>query len=155
MSCDDISLDVITISSWISADEAKRKRRCDVSCNFPNNDGAIKARTKIPAPAGRGRNLVLKACGDGGQNKTGQRSFLSMQEAGLVEVSGLSSHERFLCRLTISSLNLLRVIAEQEGCPIEDLNAGRVCDWFLKDKLKREQNLESAVLQWDDSQFQL
>ncbi|KZV54975.1 fasciclin-like arabinogalactan protein 8 [Dorcoceras hygrometricum] len=31
MSCDDISLDVITISSWLSADEAKRKRRCDVS----------------------------------------------------------------------------------------------------------------------------
>ncbi|KZV57457.1 kinesin-4-like [Dorcoceras hygrometricum] len=32
MSCDDISLDVITISRWISADEAKRKklkrRRC-------------------------------------------------------------------------------------------------------------------------------
>ncbi|KZV27013.1 low-temperature-induced cysteine protein-like [Dorcoceras hygrometricum] len=30
MSCDGISLDIITISSWISADEAKRKRRCDV-----------------------------------------------------------------------------------------------------------------------------
>ncbi|KZV35276.1 hypothetical protein F511_40808 [Dorcoceras hygrometricum] len=30
MSCDDISLDVITISSCLSADEAKRKRRCDV-----------------------------------------------------------------------------------------------------------------------------
>ncbi|KZV49674.1 hypothetical protein F511_22630 [Dorcoceras hygrometricum] len=30
MSCDDISLDVITISSWLSADEAKRKRRGDV-----------------------------------------------------------------------------------------------------------------------------
>ncbi|KZV23616.1 hypothetical protein F511_24025 [Dorcoceras hygrometricum] len=26
MSCDDISLDVITISSWLSADEAKRKK---------------------------------------------------------------------------------------------------------------------------------
>ncbi|KZV20664.1 hypothetical protein F511_31163 [Dorcoceras hygrometricum] len=31
MSCDDINLDVITISSWLSADEAKRKRRCDVT----------------------------------------------------------------------------------------------------------------------------
>ena len=55
----------------------------------------------------------------------------------------------------ISSLNLLRVISEQEGCPIEELNAGKVCDWFMKDKLKREQNLDSAVLQWDDSDFQL
>ncbi|KZV19872.1 hypothetical protein F511_33254 [Dorcoceras hygrometricum] len=26
MSCDDISLDVITISSWLSTDEAKRER---------------------------------------------------------------------------------------------------------------------------------
>ncbi|KZV15688.1 U-box domain-containing protein 50 [Dorcoceras hygrometricum] len=30
MSCDDISLDVITISSWLSADEAKRERLCVV-----------------------------------------------------------------------------------------------------------------------------
>jgi len=54
----------------------------------------------------------------------------------------------------ISSLNLLRVVSEQEACTIEELNAGRVCDWFLKDKLKREQNIESAVLQWDDSELQ-
>ncbi|KZV43874.1 archaeal ATPase [Dorcoceras hygrometricum] len=31
MSCDDISLDVITISSWLSADEVKRKSWSDVS----------------------------------------------------------------------------------------------------------------------------
>ncbi|KZV35696.1 hypothetical protein F511_33627 [Dorcoceras hygrometricum] len=30
MSCDDISLDVITISRWLSADEAKRERGSDV-----------------------------------------------------------------------------------------------------------------------------
>uniref|UniRef100_A0A0D9WA26 Uncharacterized protein n=1 Tax=Leersia perrieri TaxID=77586 RepID=A0A0D9WA26_9ORYZ len=89
--------------------------------------------------------------GDGEQEE--KRTFLSLEEAGLVEMSGLSTHERFLCRLTISSLNLLRVISEQEGVPIEELNAGRVCDWFLKDKLKREQNLGSAVLQWDDPGF--
>ncbi|KZT75992.1 hypothetical protein F511_46984 [Dorcoceras hygrometricum] len=34
MSCDDISLDVITISSWLSADEERRKRRCDVALKF-------------------------------------------------------------------------------------------------------------------------
>ncbi|CAD6262099.1 unnamed protein product [Miscanthus lutarioriparius] len=82
-----------------------------------------------------------------------KRTFLSLEEAGLVEMSGLGTHERFLCRLTISSLNLLRVISEQEGVPIEELNAGRVCDWFLKDKLKREQNVGTAVLQWDDPGF--
>ena len=99
------------------------------------------------------RGCGVQQQGEGG-NKSERRSFLSLEEAGLVEVSGMSSHERFLCRLTISSLNLLRVISEQEGCSIEELNAGRVCDWFLKDKLKREQNTESAVLQWDDSEIQ-
>ncbi|XP_039048060.1 uncharacterized protein LOC120188727 [Hibiscus syriacus] len=103
------------------------------------------------------RKLVIRGCsnGQGGEDskKTERRSFLSLEEAGLVEISGLSTHERFLCRLTISSLNLLRVISEQEGCSIEELNAGRVCDWFVKDKLKREQDIDSAVLQWDESEF--
>ncbi|CAL9098706.1 uncharacterized protein LOC135639096 isoform X1 [Musa acuminata AAA Group] len=100
----------------------------------------------------RGR-LVVKACQEEEQ-KSQRRSFLSLEEAGLVEMSGLNTHERFLCRLTISSLNLLRVISAQEGVPIEELNAGRLCDWFLKDKLKREQDLGSAVIQWDDSDSQ-
>ncbi|KAJ8534912.1 hypothetical protein K7X08_016640 [Anisodus acutangulus] len=110
------------------------------------------------------QGLSVRASSEEKQSE--RRSFLTIEEAGLVEVSGLSTHERFLCRLTvhyefslctltISSLNLLRVIAEQEGCSIEELNAGRVCDWFLKDKLKREQSLDSAVLQWDESDFQL
>ncbi|KAK6154681.1 hypothetical protein DH2020_008929 [Rehmannia glutinosa] len=112
---------------------------------------------RVNISAGRRIKFAVKAgsAGAGGEKKTERRSFLTLEEAGLVEISGLSTHERFLCRLTISSLNLLRVIAEQEGCTIEDLNAGKVCDWFLKDKLKREQNLESAVLQWDDSEFML
>ncbi|XP_044334870.1 uncharacterized protein [Triticum aestivum] len=75
--------------------------------------------------------------GEKKQQEKEKRTFLSLEEAGLVEMSGLSTHERFLCRLT-------------EGVAIEELNAGRVCDWFLKDKLKREQNLDTAVLQWDD-----
>ncbi|XP_010905553.1 uncharacterized protein [Elaeis guineensis] len=87
----------------------------------------------------KSRKLVVKGC-QGEEKKSQKRSFLSLEEAGLVEISGLSTHERFLCRLT-------------EGVPIEELNAGRICDWYLKDKLKREQDAESAVLQWDDSDF--
>lgn len=118
------------------------------------------ARKNKFAPMGTSRRklkpAVLRASNtDTGGSQGEKRSFLSIEEAGMVEMSGLISHEKFLCRLTISSLNLLRVIAEQEGCSIEELNAGRVCDWFLKDKLKREQNLDSAVLQWDESNFQL
>ncbi|XWS12745.1 hypothetical protein CRYUN_Cryun37aG0116800 [Craigia yunnanensis] len=77
------------------------------------------------------RKLVIRGCSSPGEGekKTERRSFLSLEEAGLVEISGLSTHERFLCRLTISSLNLLRVISEQEGCSIEELNAGRHFSW--------------------------
>ncbi|KAL9159609.1 hypothetical protein ABFS82_08G145700 [Erythranthe guttata] len=120
------------------------------------SSNTYRAQMPITFSAVRGRNLVVKSGIDGGgEKKTERRSFLTLEEAGLVEITGLSTHERFLCRLTISSLNLLRVISEQEGCTIEELNAGKVCDWFLKDKLKREQNLDSAVLQWDDSQFMM
>ncbi|KAI4299274.1 hypothetical protein L6164_032749 [Bauhinia variegata] len=123
----------------------------------PSRLGSFRrAQTKAIAPrkiAYRGK-LKCSSEQEGEKKKSEKRTFLTLEEAGLVEISGLSPHERFLCRLTISSLNLLRVISEQEGCSIEELNAGRVCDWFLKDKLKGEQNVESAVLQWDDSEFQ-
>ncbi|KAG4945527.1 hypothetical protein AAZX31_15G064800 [Glycine max] len=112
----------------------------------------ISTQTCLIAPRKTSRRIQVKC--SGAENKGERRTFLTLEEAGLVEISGLSTHERFLCRLTISSLNLLRVISEQEGCPIEELNAAKICDWFLKDKLKREQNLGSAVLQWDDSEFQ-
>ncbi|GJW61947.1 hypothetical protein Tco_0111282 [Tanacetum coccineum] len=112
--------------------------------------------SNINVKAHRRTKLALRASVDGQEEKktSERRSFLSLEEAGLVEMSGLSSHEGFLCRLTISSLNLLRVIAEQEECTIEELNAGRVCDWFVKDKLKREQNLD-CVLEWNESDFVL
>ncbi|TVU32346.1 hypothetical protein EJB05_24071 [Eragrostis curvula] len=121
---------------------------------------AIEGRREHKGTGATSRLVVRRRCQEEGKQqqqggeKEGQRkTFLTLEEAGLVEMSGLSTHERFLCRLTISSLNLLRVISEQEGVPIEELNAGRVCDWFVKDKLKREQNLGTAVLQWDDPGF--
>lgn len=53
----------------------------------------------------RRRKFNVKSCiGQGeGENKkqTERRSFLTLEEAGLVEISGLSSHEKFLCRLTV------------------------------------------------------
>ncbi|KAK6917452.1 hypothetical protein RJ641_018203 [Dillenia turbinata] len=128
--------------------------------NFLSNPSKLTNPSKIQSNFAaesikRRRKLSIRLCSAKGEHKkTERQSFLTLEEAGLVEISGLSTHERFLCRLTISSLNLLRVISEQEGCTIEELNAGRICDWFLKDKLKREQDLGSAVLQWDDSEIQ-
>jgi len=36
------------------------------------------------------------------ENQGERQVFLTMEEAGLVEISGLSTHERFLCRLTVT-----------------------------------------------------
>jgi hypothetical protein len=48
------------------------------------------------------RKLAVRGCsGQEGEKKTEKRTFLSLEEAGLVEISGLDTHERFLCRLTV------------------------------------------------------
>ncbi|MCO5571356.1 hypothetical protein L7F22_025094 [Adiantum nelumboides] len=94
----------------------------------------------------RGQMHVCKVSGPGSAKGT-KETFLTLEEAGLIELSSLENHERFLCRLTVSSLNLLRIIAKQEGKTIEELNAGVICDWFQKDKAKGETD-DSATLQW-------
>eukprot|EP00976_Prorocentrum_cordatum_P097500 1191017-Prorocentrum_minimum.AAC.5 len=99
---------------------------------------------------------------------------MTFEEAGLIDfATGLDMHEKFLARLTVrddriqhsftptasylslwliwhvvSSLNLLRIIAEEEKCSIEELNAGRVADWFTKDVERKNNNPEDAVLKW-------
>eukprot|EP00963_Diacronema_lutheri_P001554 scaffold102_cov340-Pavlova_lutheri.AAC.11 len=75
-------------------------------------------------------------------------TYLTVEEAGIVEMGALDMHEKFLARLTISSLNLLRKVAEEEGCSIEELNAGKVVDWFAADKKKRDDDPDSATLHW-------
>ncbi|KZV38194.1 hypothetical protein F511_14391 [Dorcoceras hygrometricum] len=50
LSCDDISLDVITISRWISADDAKRKR-----------EATRKIQQVACMPDARGSDVVLEA----------------------------------------------------------------------------------------------
>lgn len=62
-------------------------------------------KTPITISAGRRRKLAVKSTSDGGgENNSERRSFLTLEEAGLVEISGLSTHERFLCRLTVQFL---------------------------------------------------
>uniref|UniRef100_A0A7S0WMR7 Uncharacterized protein n=1 Tax=Pyramimonas obovata TaxID=1411642 RepID=A0A7S0WMR7_9CHLO len=85
----------------------------------------------------------------GGEEPSGPASFLTFEEAGLIDFAqGLDMHEKFLARLTVSSLNLLRIIAEEEKCSIEELNAGKVADWFTKDVERKNTSPEDAVLKW-------
>lgn len=75
--------------------------------------------------------------------------FLTTEESADVDKALLSTHEKFLTRLTISSLRLLKHIAADAGVTVEDLTHQQVIDWFEKDsKIRREQGVEAAFLKW-------
>lgn len=75
--------------------------------------------------------------------------FLTVEESSKVDAALLSSPEKFLTRLTISSLRLLQIIAQAYEVPIEELTPQQIIDWFEKDsKIRREEGIEAAVLKW-------
>lgn len=75
--------------------------------------------------------------------------FLTPEESNAVDAALLASHEKFLTRLTISSLKLLKHIAQDTGVGMEDLTPQQVIAWFEKDgKIRREQGVEAAFLKW-------
>jgi hypothetical protein len=75
--------------------------------------------------------------------------FLTSEESADVDKALLSSSEKFLTRLTISSLRLLKQIANDTCVTIEELTHQQVIDWFERDgKIRREQGIEAAFLKW-------
>lgn len=75
--------------------------------------------------------------------------FLTLEESADVDKALLSSHEKFLTRLTISSLRLLKQIAKDTDVTLEELTHQQVIDWFEKDgKIRREQGVEASFLKW-------
>lgn len=75
--------------------------------------------------------------------------FLTPEESADVDKALLSSSEKFLTRLTISSLRLLKQISKDTGVTIEELTHQQVIDWFERDgKIRREQGVEVAFLKW-------
>jgi len=75
--------------------------------------------------------------------------FLNLEESAQVDAALLSSPEKFLTRLTISSLRILQHIAQEYKIPIEDLTTKQIIAWFEKDaKIRREEGVEAAYLKW-------
>ncbi|PMB52981.1 hypothetical protein CEN39_06855 [Fischerella thermalis CCMEE 5201] len=75
--------------------------------------------------------------------------FLTLEESAKVDAALLSSSEKFLSRLTISSLKLLKHIAQEYSVSVEDLTTEQVISWFEKDgKIRREQGVEASYLKW-------
>jgi hypothetical protein len=75
--------------------------------------------------------------------------FLAPQESADIDAALLDSSEKFLTRLTISSLRLLKLIAQDTQTPIEQLDHQQIITWFEQDsKIRREQGKDAATLKW-------
>ncbi|MGK7899718.1 MAG: hypothetical protein AB4372_40400 [Xenococcus sp. (in: cyanobacteria)] len=75
--------------------------------------------------------------------------FLSTDESADIDAALLDSSEKFLTRLTISSLRLLQIIAEDLETPVNELTHKQIIAWFEKDgKIRREQGKDAATLKW-------
>ena len=75
--------------------------------------------------------------------------YLSSEESADVEAALLSSSEKFLTRLTISSQRLLQVIAKENQVAIEELTHRQIIQWFENDsRVKREQGNDAGTLKW-------
>ncbi|NJL62104.1 MAG: hypothetical protein HC903_10045 [Methylacidiphilales bacterium] len=75
--------------------------------------------------------------------------FLTEEESAKVDAALLSSPEKFLTRITISSLRVLTHIAKEYNVAVEDLTPQQVIAWFEKDsKIRREEGVDAAFLQW-------
>lgn len=75
--------------------------------------------------------------------------YLTQAEALDVETAMLSTHEKFLARITISSLRLLQQIAQEEQVKVENLTPKQITQWFERDaETKKSEGAAAGSLQW-------
>ncbi|MGY6529152.1 MAG: hypothetical protein ACXITR_04420 [Cyanobacterium sp.] len=78
------------------------------------------------------------------------QQYLSQEESMAVEMALLTSQEKFLTRLTISSLRLLKVMADDLQIEVNDLTPQQIISWMENDsQVRREEGLEKATLKWE------
>ena len=75
--------------------------------------------------------------------------YLSSEESADIDAALLDSSEKFLTRLTISSLRLLQAIAKDYQIEVSDLSHTQIIQWFENDsKAKRERGEDAGNLSW-------
>jgi hypothetical protein len=75
------------------------------------------------------------------------QEFITTAEATAADRALLSTHEKFLARITISSLRLLAKISADSGVPIADLTPESIIAWFEADS-KRQLAEGNSALKW-------
>ena len=76
--------------------------------------------------------------------------FLTPEESAEVDKALLTTPEKFLTRLTLSTAKLLAFIAKDLDTSVDALTTEQIIQWFEADsKRKQEQGINASVLKWD------
>lgn len=76
--------------------------------------------------------------------------FLTPEESAEVDKALLTTPEKFLTRLTLSTAKLLTFIARDLDTTVGQLTTAQIIAWFEADsKRKQEQGINASVLKWD------
>lgn len=76
--------------------------------------------------------------------------FLTPEESAAVDAALLTTPEKFLTRLTLSTGKLLIFIAKDLDTTVEALTNEQIIAWFEADsKRKQTEGVEASVLKWD------
>lgn len=80
--------------------------------------------------------------------------FLTAEESAAVDAALLTTPEKFLTRLTLSTSKLLTYIAKDLGTSVEGLTNEQIIAWFEADsKRKQTEGVQASVLKWDAKDF--
>ena len=78
-----------------------------------------------------------------------QQKFLTEEESMTVQASLLTTEEKFLTRITISSLRLLKRSAQDVKVSLDNLTSEQIISWMEQDsKVRLEQGQEKGKLPW-------
>ena len=76
--------------------------------------------------------------------------FLTPEESAAVDAALLTSPEKFLTRLTLSTAKLLAYIAKDLNTTVEVLTNEQMIAWFEADsKRKQSEGVQASVLNWE------
>ncbi len=82
--------------------------------------------------------------------------FLTLEEANAINGKLLSTMEKFMARITISSMRVIIKIAQDINIQAEDISASQIVNWIEHDsQILKEQGEDAAFLKWTSPHLDL
>ncbi|GBO54379.1 hypothetical protein APA_2327 [Pseudanabaena sp. lw0831] len=75
--------------------------------------------------------------------------FLTLAEAHAIDGAMLSTMEKFMTRITISSMRIITKIAQELNIHAEEIGTSQIVQWIEHDsQMRKEQGEDAAFLKW-------